>query len=289
MWWQRKAASQGITPRSCRGTRLVSYVDAAGFPFGTVVDRVHGQASMGLVFEEPMVTSDLLHATEQKLGEIDSLVGTVCVEGAGSQSAPARLWATFRARSKSQRKDDEEFVTEFAKRSTQLYNAAADCGLHATPLTERQISQLAAYAWSDVQAPQWPPVAKTVAATAGGIVIDSVAHIALEVVTDEPEVEEQILEVIHAIQVGPRVSLARSFRPSLDSVGKGRRAGILSLSMDSGMDDVERVVAGITEALDPRVQLRVHRLWGRSEIGVAAMCGGGVLGWQHTNLGKVVV
>lgn len=288
MWWKKKSSTQGISPRSCRGTRLVSYVDAAGFPFGAVIDRAHSQASMGLVFEESMIPSRMLHSTESKLGEIDSLVGTMCVESAGSQPAPARLWATFRARSKSQRKDDEEFVAELAKRSTQLYNAAEDCGLHATPLTDRQITQLASYAWSEVQPPQWPPVAKTVVETAGGISIDQVGHVALEVVTGDDEVEQQILEVMHTIQVGPRVSLARSYRPAVEAGRTGRRAGIVTLSMDSGVEDADRVAESIMSALDPRVQLRVHRLWGRTEVGVATMCGGGVLGWQHTDLGKVV-
>lgn len=288
MWWQKKKTESGISPTSMRGTRMLESIDAAGFPFAAIIDRSRAQASMGLVFDEQMFDTRLLVDVERGLGEVEGLVATTAVMSGGASPAPARLWATFRARSKSQRRDDDEFVADLARRSTQLFNAAADADLAASPLTGSQVTELAAYSWSDVQTPAWPPVAKKVEETAEAIVIDEVSHVAFVVDIDVPDVEDQIVEATGAIQVGPRVSLARQFRPGLDGQGTGRRVGVLTVSGEDTPEAVAGVAAVIIDALDPHVQLRVHRLRGRTGLAVATMCGGGVLGWQHLDVVKAV-
>lgn len=288
MWWQRKKSESGIAPTAMRGTRMVESIDAAGFPFAAIIDRNRAQASMGLVFDEPMFDTRLLVDVERDLGEVEGLVATTAVMSGGAQPAPARLWATFRARSKSQRRDDEEFVADLARRSTQLFNAAADAHLAASPLTGGQVMELAAYSWSDVQTPAWPPVAKKVEETTDSVVIDGVAHVGFAVDVDVPDVETQVVEATSAIQVGPRVALARQFRPGLDGQGSGRRVGVLTISAEDSPEAVAGVARVIIEALDPHVQLRVHRLHGRAAVAAATMCGGGVLGWQHLDVVKAV-
>ncbi len=267
-----------------RSMRLVESIDAAGFPFGAVVDRPRSQASMGLVFEDTIVDTSLLAEVEAHLGDSEGLVATTCVVSGGPHPAPARMWATFRARSKSQRRDDDEFVTDLARRSTQLFNAAADSGLEVTPLTGSQIKTLAAYSWSDMQAPAWPPVAAKVDETAGAIVIDEVAHVGFCVDIDVPEVDAEIAEAVQALAVGPRVSLARHFRPGLDGAGAGRRIGVLTVAGEDSVEAVRAVAGVMVSALSPRVQLHVRPLLGRESLAVATMCGGGVLGWQHLDV-----
>lgn len=288
MWWKKGKSDSGIAPQSMRATRLVESVDAAGFPFGAVVDRARSQASMGLVFDGTFFDSSLLAGVESRLGDVDGLVATTCVVSGGPHPAPARMWATFRARSASQRRDDDEFVTDLARRSTQLFNAAADSGLDVMPLTGSQIKALAAYSWSDIQAPAWPPVAAAVEESAGAIVIDEVAHVAFSVDIDVPEVDAEIAEAVQALAVGPRVALARHFRPGLDGAGSGRRTGVLTVAGEDSPEAVRAVADVMVHALSPRVQLHVRPLLGRASVAVATMCGGGVLGWQHLDVaGKV--
>lgn len=284
MWWKKGKSDNGISPQAMRTTRLVESIDAAGFPFGAVVDRSRSQASMALVFDGTNFDTDLLAGVESKLGQSEGLVATTCVVSGGPNPAPARIWATFRARSKSQRRDDDEFVTDLARRSTQLHSAAVDMGLAVTPLTAPQISALAAYSWSDIQTPAWPPVASEVEETLESVVIDEVAHVGFVVDIDNPEVDAEIAEAVQALAVGPRVSLARHFRPGLDGDGSGRRVGVLTVAGEDSPEAVRAVAGVMVSALSPRVQLHVRPILGRTSVAVATMCGGGVLGWQHLDV-----
>ncbi|WP_151550185.1 MULTISPECIES: hypothetical protein [Corynebacterium] len=285
--FKKKTAVASKSPAALRNTRIVESIDAAGFPFAAVIDRRMAQASMGLVIDQHMVPSELIAEVEHRLGDIDGLVATTFVVGGGSVRQAGRMWATFRARSKTQRKDDEEFVTELARRSTQLFNAAADAGMDAVPMDGRCVEELGAQSWSPSHDPQWPPVAEEVEEDAQFATIDGITHVGLGLDLDIAGVEEQVVEATCAIEVGPRVMLARHFRPSADDSGDGRRTGVWTIAGADEPAAVKELAGVVVQTLDPRVQLRVHALTGRHGLAVATMCGGGVLGWQHLSEMKV--
>ena len=279
--WFKKKSADGVVAPALKATTLESSIDAGGFDFAAVVDRARAQATVGLVAADQRVVIDELHEWEDHVGAVDGLVAAVSVLEAGPGAGPARLWATFRARTKTARKEPEAFVAELAKRGDDLYGAAADAGIEADPMGAGEVTRSAAAVWSSVQAPAWPPVAAAVEETPESIVIDGQAHVVLEIDTGFPEAEAEIVDALAAIELGPRVRWVRTYRPSAVDGGQGRRSSVLVVSMTAGADRVEAVVAVIVAALSPRVRLRTHRMVGRQGLGLVMACGAGVLGWQH--------
>ena len=142
--WFTKKSADGVVAPALKGTTLESSIDAGGFDFAAVVDRARAQATVGLVAADQRVVIDELHEWEDHVGAVDGLVAAVSVLEAGPGAGPARLWATFRARTKTARKEPEAFVAELAKRGDDLYGAAADAGIEADPMGAGEVRRSAA-------------------------------------------------------------------------------------------------------------------------------------------------
>lgn len=282
--WMKKKGSEGVAVPALRGTTLASSIDAGGFDFAAVIDRARAQATVGLVATDAGMDIDALHDWEQRMSRLDGLVASVSVVEAGPGRGPLRLWATFRASTKTARREPEAFVAELAKRGDELYGAAADAGIEADPMDVAAVTQAVATVWSPMKKAVWPPVAGSVKETAQAVVVDGQAHVVLEVDTGFGEAEAEMVEAMEAIELGPRVRWSRVCRPSAIDEGAGRRSSSLMVSMGADVEQVESVVATIVMALSPRVRLRTHRLVGRQALGVAMGAGAGVLGWQHTRM-----
>ena len=162
--------------------------------------------------------------------------------------------------------------------------AITDQVAQTTPLIEGEVNAIVEQALGGTIA-QWPQVETKVVETATQLELAKYHYAVFETGAQITERTDALEEIIRHPQVGPHVSLARTFRPNEEGED-GRAGGLLCLRAPQAQH-VEAIADVVFDALSAQERLRIHRMLGRQWAGFMESLGIGSYGWDHLTVAGV--
>lgn len=280
MWFKnKKQRSSAMIPPGLAGTRIFSGRDGLGFPFATIWNPNSQTATVML---RAVDTSLSLHKTatwERQLCAIDNVLAVQTVLSADE----IRFAVSLHAETRPERKDPTEFVARIAGMMPKVHELT-DQVAQTTPLIEGEVNAIVEQALGGTIA-QWPQVETKVVETATQLELAKYHYAVFETGAQITERTDALEEIIRHPQVGPHVSLARTFRPNEEGED-GRAGGLLCLRAPQAQH-VEAIADVVFDALSAQERLRIHRMLGRQWAGFMESLGIGSYGWDHLTVAGV--
>lgn len=293
-----------VAPRSggnipeIRDLTVAEETDVRGWTTGLVVDKPHDQVTVNMGLDTPgTVRESAWREWEDAIAKMDRMVATCTIDEAGGTATTPRIATTFRAVSKTQRKDISQLVTDVSLRQAELYERAESLELPVRPLDAATVANLAHQGLTGAPG-TWDDLRKVdLNNSIEDLIINDHRRVAcFSVDISRPEVADQLDGIMEDWEDDSAIlRRTRFFRPYVQpegtgedmTTGRGRRWAIVTTTGELG--DLSEIADGVLRAAfdsSPSIALAMRRMRGRQRTGAMAGLGIGVLGFQHIALAE---